>query len=64
MNKKIPYIVIAILIALLFWRECLHQARRTSLIAYYEEQIDIVIQDTSDELLEACERALDNACSL
>lgn len=56
---KMSYIVIAILCALLLWRECLHQQRRASLISYYEEQIDIAIQNTSDELLEACERVCD-----
>lgn len=63
-NMKKLYAIIICLCAVILWRECLHQSRRAALKAYYEEQIQIAIEDTADELLEACERALDDACSL
>ena len=49
--KKTTLIILA-LIGLLIWRECLYASRRASLIAD-------TIQETSDDLLVACEARID-----
>lgn len=73
MTKK-TFICIVSLLAIIMWRECIHASRRAHLINHYEQQIALAqdmtadacndkiadaIQETSDDLLAACEKRID-----
>lgn len=73
MNTKTFFIILS-LIAVIMWRECIHASRRAHLINHYEQEIALaqdmaadacndkiadIIQETSDDLLTACEKRID-----
>lgn len=73
MTKK-TFICIVSLLAIIMWRECIHASRRAHLINHYEQEIALAqdmaadacndkiadaIQETSDDLLNACEKRID-----